>query len=1103
MKLAIFLVLFFSFQSFAFNGLGQERISLNIKNSSIENAIKTIEEKTNYRFVYDNSIIPKGKRIDLNANDIPIQQVLNQLLKETSLSYQWKSANLIVLVQDKIKPLPIIGKVIDKNGEPLANVSILEKGTSNGTTTLADGTFKIDVKDENAILIVSLVGYKEEEVSIRSKEYEKIVLELVVNQMNEVVVVGMGTQRRVSVVGAISSVKVSELKTASRSLTNSLAGRMAGVVAVQRSGEPGYDDASFWIRGISTFGANKTPLILVDGVERSMSNLDPEEIESVSILKDASATAVYGVRAANGVVIITTRKGKAASKPTVDFKSEYGVSELTRLPKLLDGVNYMTLYNEAAGKEVYSKDRIEKTASGEDPFLYPNVNWLDQIFKKRSDNWVTTLNVNGGGEVARYFIGGGVFSESGNFRNDPQNAYKSNIKLDRYNFRTNVDVSVTKSTLLNIELGGYLIDAHYPGTSTGDLFDKAMVSNPINIPVRYPYGTNEDGSTRYVWAGSNSATTENPAERLMGSGFATEYRNQLLGQARLTQDFGKIIGFLDGLKANVAFSFDAYNQTNISRKKKDSYYMANGRDPITDELNLIQTYIGNEYLGYDKSLGSNRAIELKAQINYDRTLGDHKLGAMVMYYQRDYRNGSAGSAITSLPYRNQGIAFRGTYSYLDRYLAEFNLGYNGSENFPKGQRFGLFPAVALGYVISNEKFWSESSLANVINMFKIRGSLGLVGAEALPNDRRYAYLTIVGGGLGNYRFGYDPSDYYGTGENQLGVSNLTWEKGLKSNIGFQSELFNRKVTLEVDYFHEIRSNILVQRNSLPGIVGINDAPFANLGKMRNQGFEGTLEMNQHFGDVALRVYGNATYTNNKILEQDEPDWKYTYQNRTGKKYGQQFGLVSLGYFKDEQEINSSPTQTFGTVRPGDIKYLDVNGDGVVDSYDEIAIGYSNIPELQYGFGFQVGFKGVDLAMFFRGQSRVSYMMGGEGFIPFKEGGDRGNLFEDALDRWTVDNPSQDAFYPRLSIGNTGNNYRNSTKWMYNGRFLRLADVEVGYNLPKQYAKTIHVNGVRLYFHGSNLALFSPFKMWDPEIGKGRGDAYPLQRKMNLGLRVNF
>ncbi len=994
------------------------------------------------------------------------------------------------------------GKIIDTQGLPLIGVTVNVKGTTIGVMSDIEGYYLINAK-EGQTLVFTYVGYKTIEKLVPASLTMDVIMDEDIKNLDEVVVVGMGKQRKASVIGSISTVQIAELKTASRSLTNSLAGRMAGVVAVQRSGEPGYDNSNFWIRGISTFGSNKTPLILVDGVERSMDNLDPEEIESVSILKDASATAVYGVRAANGVVLVTTRKGKASGKPSIELKMEYGVSELTRVPKLLGGVDYMNLYNEAIGRKVYSDERIAATQSGEDPFLYPDVNWLDQIFKDKSDNGIISLNVSGGGEVARYFVSVGMFNESGNFRNDPQNEYKSNIKLDRYNFRSNVDISLSKSTLLEVELGGYLIDARYPGTGTSDLFDKAYLATPINIPARYPFGVNKDGSTKYVWAGTGSATIENPAERLMGSGFQTEYRNQFTGQVRVTQDIGALVNALDGLKANIAYSFDTYNQTNTSRTKNESYYLANGRNETTGDLELIETRQGNEFLGYSQSLSSNRAMELKAQLNYDKVLNEvHRIGTMVMYYQRDYRKGNV-AYMESLPYRKQGIAFRATYSYDDKYFGEFNIGYNGSENFPKNQRFGTFPAGAAGYLISNENFWQNSGISKIVNVLKIKGSIGLVGAEALPNGQRYGYLTFVGGGLGGYKFGADNTSYSGVGESQFGVQNLTWEKGLKSNIGFQSEFFNSKVSLELDYFHEKRSDILVQRTAMPGIIGISTKPFANIGEMKNQGLDGTIEVNHSFGKVSTRVYANATYTQNKVLKNDDPESLYPYQSAIGKKYEQQFGLIALGYFKDQEEINTSPTQTFGEVRPGDIKYLDVNGDGRIDAYDRVAIGYSNIPELIYGFGFQVGYQGFDVALFFRGQDRVSYMLGGEGFVPFKEGADRGNLFVEALDRWTEDNPRQDAFYPRLSVGNTSNNYQESTKWLYSGSFLRLADVEVGYNFSKKLLKPLQLKGLRVYFHGSNMALFSGFKMWDPEIGKGRGDAYPMQRKMNLGLRVNF
>ena len=1083
-------------------------LSLNIKNKPIKDVFKEIESKSQYIFFYYDGVLDINKKISINVKNQAVDKILDKIFEKTNNTYIISDRQIFISKKEdkseantpqQSSKRQVKGRIYDEHGNALPGVSIIVKGLKEGVATDINGNYTISAANGQTLLF-SYLGYKTEEVLLSKKTTIDVILKEDVKDLEEVIVVGMGTQRKASVIGAISSAKVSDLRISSRSITNSLAGRMAGIIAVQRSGEPGFDNASFWIRGISTFGDNKTPLILVDGVERPMDNLDPEEIENVSILKDASATAVYGARAANGVVLVATRKGSLSAKPVIELKMEYGVSQLTRTPQLLDGVNYMKLYNEAAGKDVYRQEQIEATANGSDPYLYPNVNWYDEIFKDNSDNGIISLNVHGGGTIARYFVVLGVFNENGNLRNNPQSNYNSNISLNRYNFRTNVNLSVTKSTLLDVELGGYLIDAHYPGSTTVSLFDRSLMATPINIPVRYPYGENKDGSTKYVWAGTHSTDTKNPAGSLMGSGFSTEYRTQTIGQTRLSQDFGQ---WINGLSANVAFSFDSFNQTTTKRHKNESYYLANGRDE-NGNLELEQTFIGDEYLGYDKSLLSNRAIELKFQLNYERLFSDaHRVGAMTMYYQRDYRIGNAEDAIASLPFRKQGIALRTIYAYNDRYFAEFNLGYNGSENFSKNQRFGIFPAGAVGYLISGEEFWYNSRLSSIINVLKIKGSLGLVGAEALPGGRRYGYLTIVDEGLGGYHFGWDRVYYNGTGENQLGASDLSWEKGLKSNVGLQIELWNRILSLELDYFHEKRANIFIPHNSLPGMAGISNKPFTNLGEMKNQGIDGTIEINHTLNNIYVRAYANATFTKNKIIEEDEPERKYPYQNRTGKKYGQQFGLISLGYFKDQAEIDASPEQQFGTVRPGDIKYQDVNRDGMINSYDEVAIGYSDIPELVYGFGFQVGYRGVDVGLFFRGQGRVSYMLGGEGFIPFKEGGDRGNLFEKALDRWTEDNPRQDAFYPRLSVGNTENNYRNSTKWLYDGSFLRLADLEVGYNFPKKQLIPFSLNGVRIYFHGSNIALFSPFKMWDPEIGRGRGDAYPLQRKMNIGLRISF
>ena len=472
---------------------------------------------------------------------------------------------------------------------------------------------------------------------------------------------------------------------------------------------------------------------------------------------------------------------------------------------------------------------------------------------------------------------------------------------------------------------------------------------------------------------------------------------------------------------------------------------------------------------------------------------------MAMYYQRDYVDQTAGSSIKSLPYKKQGLALRTTYAFKDRYFAEFNMGYNGSENFPKGKRFGLFPAGALGYLISNESFWPFKA----INVLKVRGSVGLVGSESLPDNMRFGYLSYFGEGLGGYYFGMAPSFHEGIGEDQIGVADLTWEKGFKKDIGIELKMFDSMVSLDLDYFHEKRSDILIQRQSVPATMGVIKQPFANMGVMVNQGIDGTLEFNHSIGDFRYKLYGNFTYTHNEIKEMDEAQKKYAYRMQTGHRYGQHFGLIALGLFQDQKEINESPEQKFGDVRPGDVKYLDYNEDGVVDEDDKCPIGYSSVPEIVYGFGAQLFWKGFDFGIFFRGQAHVTYGLGGDTFIPFNKGVGKGNLFEKALDRWTEDNPNPNAFYPRLSNGASSNNWQSSTRTIYNGRLLRLADLELGYTFKKNWIAPIGMKSLRIYCLANNVALFAPWDMWDPETASFNGSKYPLPRKVNIGIRASF
>lgn len=993
------------------------------------------------------------------------------------------------------------GKVIDPNGQPVAGVAVIIDETKTGTVTDGNGYYVIDVPNVGVHLTFTCLGYKPQTAVVPKSLSLDIYMEEDTLEMDAAVVVGMGHQRKASVIGAISSVSRDALKIPQRNLTNALAGKIAGAVVVQRTGEPGLDNAEFWIRGISSLNSS-APLVLVDGVERSMSDLSIEEIETISVLKDASATAVYGVRAANGVVLVTTRKG-IAQKATIDVKIESGISNLVNMPKLLDGANYMRLYNEAYGSEFYSPEQIRMTETHADPYLYPNVNWFDELFTKFSTNSQVSVNVRGGGERARYYVTASYLRDNGNLYNNPDTDYNTNINITRYNFRSNIDMSLTKTTTLSLEIGANMTDAHQPRPITSsnnfqsqasELFSACYQQDPITTPVRVPLGYNEFGEMQWGWGAPLSTSVGNPAERLFGSGYNKTYRTSVMSQIILKQN----LDFLTkGLDFTASFSYDVNTVSIQSRGKYSSLYAVNGVDDETGLYSLVPKREGDEFLGYSYSNTGDRADEFKAQFNYERVFNErHRVGAMAMYYQRCFNNLAAGSSILALPYRKQGLAFRATYSYDDRYFIEYNMGYNGSENFKSGERFGVFPAGAIGYLISNEPFWK----VKWINHLKIRGSIGLVGSDVLAAGR-FAYLSTWESGLGGHYFGPNATWSAGIGEAQEGVLGLTWEKGLKKDLGLELKMFDSMVSIDLDYFHEKRWDILIQRSSVPGIAGLNQQPLANMGRMTNHGFEATAEFNHHIGKVNYRIYGNFSFARNKITEKDEAPTD-PWRMRTGHPLNQQFGLIALGLFEDQDEIDLSPEQKFGTVRPGDVKYLDYNGDGVVDAHDEVAIGYSRVPEINYGFGLQINWKGLDFGAFFRGQAHVSYSLGGS-FFPFANGVGKGNLFAKAMDRWSEENPNPNAFYPRLSASASANNQKASTRTIYDGSLLRLSDLEVGYTFRGKHLKSWGCQSLRVYFVGSNLLLFSPWDMWDPESGSTNGSNYPLARKFNLGVRISF
>lgn len=1069
------------------------RISLDLQNVPLKEVFARIEDQSNYIFVYYDSILDASRRVSISVSDQPVGNVLEVLFAGTENTWKLSGRQIVIGKAtaagkaEKQTPLRVMGSVKDTNGEPLIGVTVFVKERpSVGTATDINGNYLIDVQTDD-VLEFSYVGYKTQDVAVAGRGLLDIVLEQNDAILDAVEVVGYGVQKKISVIGSQQSIQVKELKVPVANLTQGLAGRVAGLVSVQRTSEPGFDDADIYIRGISTLTASMSaPLTLVDGVPRSFANVDPEDIESFSILKDASATAVYGVRGANGVIIINTKSG-SKGRPKFTVRYTEGITTPTKITDFVDGATYMEMSNEASmtrgGGALYSREVIEKTRTHADPYLYPNVDWMDEILRDYSHNRSANVNVSGGSDKAVYYIGLAYYDEDGMYKDTKLSDYNSNTYYRRYNVTTNLTLNPFRTTEIKLGIQGYLANANYPASAQSTIFESAYFTQPTYIAPLYPDGK----------LGAFSGGELNPVAKLGATGYANQWRSQVYSNLRITQQLYK------GLSITGMFSFDTYNYTSNRFTKSPNTYHATGRD-ANGNLIYEQTRQGTENLAYSLSAKGDRTIYLEAALNYKNTFGRHDVSGMLLFNQSDEINTKATNVEEALPYRFRGLAGRFTYGFDDRYFAEFNFGYNGSENFTPKNRYGFFPSVGLGWVISNESFFEP--LTNVIQYLKVRGTWGQVGNSQI-SGRRFAYLaTVTDSSSTSYTFGKNMDQNYGTTAIDEYAVDVTWEVADKTDIGVDMRLLNNKLNLQFDYFKESREGIYLRRSSIPSYVGMINNPYGNIGKVENKGFELSVNYaNSWGGDWSLSLMGNYSFNRNKVLE-DDSTVVYPWQNTIGNKVGQRFGLVALGLFESYGEIAASPVQT-GDTRPGDIKYKDINGDGKIDEYDKVPIGWGSVPEIMYGFGFSVGWKNLSLTAMFQGAAHVDAMLSGEGVLPFSQGSSRGNLLSNITDRWTEENPRQNAFYPRLSIGNINMNYEESTWWLKDTDYLRLKNIELSYRLPDHWMKRIHLDNARIFIQGVNLLTFSSFKIWDVELGDGRGARYPNIASVSLGVNFNF
>ena len=1088
----------------------QTVFTLHTSNKTVKEVLEYIEKNSEFVVLYSKDLLPVlQKKVSISIDKQDVESILNILSKEAGLKYNINDRQITVTKvaaeapQQEKKEIKVTGKVLDENGEGVPGANVVVKGDkTKGTMTDIEGNFTLTVP-ANTVLVASFIGYTPTEFPLNGKTNVILKIAPDAKQLDEVVVVGFGAQKKASVVGAVQTVKASELRSPSSTLSNSFAGRIAGVVAVQRGGEPGADGANFWIRGISTFASNTSPLVFIDNVEVSIGDLNalsPEVIEGFSILKDATATALYGARGANGVMLITTRNGKDMEKARINIRVQNSFTQPTKTVKVADGIDYMIARNDAVlnrtpnAQPYYSEEVIEGTRKQLNPYIYPNVDWENYLFKDFTTTQSANVNVTGGGKRVTYFLSGTLNNDNGMLKKDSKNNFDNNINQLRLSLQANVGVNLTSTTKASVRLNAQVLDYSGSAAGTDAIYQGIFEAPPVMFAPVLPAQNGED----YILFGNRnggpvSGRYRNPYAEMV-RGYSEKNESTMIASLDLEQDLKFIV---PGLKAKGLISFKNWATTNVVRSFDPYFY---GIKDYEQGANGEYTYTyeaitkGSKALSTSTSNGGDRLLNYQLSLDYAQTFADkHNVGAMLVYLQRDYNQNAPADFYATLPVRNQGIAGRVTYGYDDRYMIEANFGYNGSENFGEGKRFGFFPSVAIGYNISNENFFTP--LRKVISNLKIRGSYGKVGNSS--TDSRFPYLTYVNLSGASYTFG---NNWQNTGTGAIitryGAAGARWETGIKADMGVELNLFN-SLNITFDWFTETRKDIFMRRNIVPAESGITGdlRPYANLGKVKNQGVDLNIEYNKAFSrDLIVSLKGSFTYAKNTLLEADEPSYpeEEAYRSEIGKPLNRYTGLIAMGLFKDEADVENSPEQTFSpNLKPGDIKYKDLNGDGKIDSNDMTEIGDPTVPQIVYGFGGPVQYKSFDFSVFFQGVAKTSLMM--QNIHPFTS--DQTTLLDFiAKDYWTEENPNPNAEYPRLiSNLDSHNNFMNSTYWLRSAAFLRLKNVEIGYTYKV----------ARLFISGQNLLTFSPFKHWDPELGGGKGLTYPNLRVATIGLQLTF
>ncbi|MDD2243991.1 MAG: TonB-dependent receptor [Dysgonamonadaceae bacterium] len=1000
-----------------------------------------------------------------------------------------------------------------ETGDPLPGASIQIENSTRGVATDIDGTFEIRANPSEK-LVFSFLGMESQTIEVGNKTNIEVALKPMPSELDELTVVAFGKQKKESVIASVSTVQPSELQVPSSNLTTAFAGRIAGLISYQRTGEPGKDNAQFFIRGVTSFGTGKVdPLILIDGVEMStedLARLTTDDIASFSIMKDANATALYGARGANGVILVTTKEGREGDVK-IQFRAEGSYSSPTENVQFADPVTYMKLHNEAVrtrnpGTRLpYDEKKINYTERGIDPIRYPAVDWQDLLFDKNTFNQRYNLNISGGGKIARYYIAASYSLDNGILKVDKRQNFNNNIKLNKFALRSNVNVNLTPTTEAIIRLNGVFDDYQGPLDGGTDLYNKAVRANPV---LFLPYYMPDEANifTKHILFGNaSSGNYLNPYAEML-KGYKSNDRSSMYVQFEMKQ---KLDFITKGLSARAMFNVNRFAQLEVRRQYNPFFYALSPQIGNSQDYNLIALNPdgGTDYLDY---VPGNRQMEnsmyFEGALQYNTSIAEnHSLSGLLVFTLREKKDNTYNTLQLSLPQRNAGIAGRATYSYANRYFLEANFGYNGSERFAKNERWGFFPSAGIGWIVTNEAFMEPYK--NVLSKLKLKATYGLVGNDAIGavEDRFYylSNLNMNDGGRG-ISFG----DTWGYNRPGITISRyedpfITWEISRKSNYGIELNFWN-SLEIQADYFRENRSNILQTRADIPSTMGLQATPKANIGSANGSGIDISVDYNKSFNkDFYAILRGNFTYASSQFEIYEEPDYasiNTPWRSHKGQNISQRWGYIAERLFLDDEEVKNSPTQTFGEYGAGDIKYKDINKDGRIDENDLVPIGYPTTPEIIYGFGLTFGYKKFDFSCFFQGSGRSSFWINPESTAPFI--GEKSLLQIIADSHWSEDNRNIYAFWPRLSDTENSNNNVTSTWWMRNGAFMRLKTLELGYTLPKKMIQPIHSKNARIYMSGSNLFQVRKFKLWDPEQA-GNPFNYPLQRVINIGLNIEF